>query len=180
MKLITLAVAVLLIAASAVHSQKVKVDFDKSVNFSSYRTFGFSEGQVAINPIVSETIKSTVESELTALGLTRNDAAPDLKLSILAASDMDLQGVGPSWNNENYRFFGGQGNPAALMNITTGTLKIDLVDTKIGRNVWQGIARDTLVRSSSGSAVEDAKNVEKTVKKAIKKMFKQYPARSAK
>ena len=59
--------------------------------------------------------------------------------------------------------------------VTKGTLVIDISDTKTKNNVWRGTATDTLSNGPTGDKAKDAKNVEKPIKKAVKKMFKQYP-----
>ena len=172
---IILAAAVLLLSTSAVFGQKVKVDVDTTVNFSAFKTFGWAPGVVARNPLISQMIIAAVESELTARGLTKSDDNPDVKVVVLAAAGMDIQAVGPTWNNANYRTWGGYANPAALMNITTGTLLVDLVDTRKDISVFRGVAKDTLTRPVSADMTADAKSVEKVVKKAVSKMFKKYP-----
>lgn len=173
-RLIILAVAVLLLITSTTFAQKVKVDVDSTVNFSNFKTFGWDKGPVARNPIVSDLIVKAVESELTARGFTKSDN-PDIKVAVMAAAGMDLQAVGPTWNNVNYAVWGGYRNPAALMNVQTGTLLIDLLDTKNNSSVFRGVARETLNRSVSADYVADAKSVEKLIKKAVVKMFKKYP-----
>ena len=172
---ILLAAAVLLLSTSAVFGQKVQVDVDKTVNFSTFKTFGWAKGIVARNPIISQMIIAAVESELTARGLTKSDDNPDIKVAVLAAAGMDIQAVGPTWNSANYRTWGGYTNPAALMNITTGTLLVDLVDTRNDIGVFRGVAKDTLTRPVSADMKADAKSVEKVVKQAVSKMFKKYP-----
>jgi len=91
---------------------------------------------------------------------------------------MDIQAVGPTWNNANYVTWGGYTNPAALMNVTTGTLLLDL-ETKSGISVFRGVAKETLNRSTSADVAADAKSVEKLIKKAVSKMFKKYPAQKS-
>ena len=176
---IILAAAVLFLSASAVFGQKVEVDVDATANFSSFKTFGWTGGMVARNPIVSQTILAAVESELTARGLTRSDNNPDLKVVVVAATGMDIQAVGPIWNNANYRTWGGYTNPAALMNVTNGTLLVDLIDTRKDISVLRGVAKETLTRSPSADMTADAKSVEKLVKKAVSKMFKKYPVQKS-
>jgi hypothetical protein len=173
---ITLATAILLLSVSTVLGQKVTVDVDSTVNFSTFKTFGWDKGKVANNPIIGQLIVAAVESELTARGLTKSIDNPDIKIAVLAAAGMDLQAVGPTWNNVNYAIWGGYRNPAALMNVTTGTLLIDLVDTKNSTNVFRGVAKETLTRSVSADQAADARSVEKLVKKAVSKMFKKYPS----
>src|SRR4030095_4451069 len=108
-------------STSAVFGQKVKVDVDRTANFSTFKTFGWAEGMVARNPIISQMIIAAVESELTARGLTKSAENPDIKIAVAAAVGMDIQTVGPSWNL-NYVTWGGYTNPAAIMNISIGTL----------------------------------------------------------
>jgi len=175
---IILAAAVLFLSTSAVFGQNVKVDVDTTVNFSTLKTFGWAEGMVARNPIISQTIVTAVESELTARGLTRSADNPDIKVAVVAAAGVDIQTVGPTWN-VNYAVWGGYTNPAALMNITTGTLMIDLVDAKSDRSVFRGVAKETLNRSASADPAADARSVEKLIKKAVTKMFKKYPAQTS-
>ena len=172
---IILTMAILFLSTPAVLAQKVNVDVDSTANFSSFKTFGWDKGMVARDPIISQLIVTAVESELTARGLTKSADNPDLKLAVVAAAGMDIQAVGPTWNNAYYQVWGGYTNPAALMNVTTGTLLVDLVDTKKDMSVFRGVAKQTLNRSASADAAADAKSVEKTIKKAVTKMFAKYP-----
>ena len=172
---IVLAAAVLLLSTSAIFGQNVRVDVDKTVNFSDFKTFGWAEGMVARNPIISQLIINAVESELTGRGLTKSADNPDIKVSVVAATGVDIQTVGPTWNNVNYAIWGGYTNPAAMMNITTGTLLIDLIDQKSERSVLRGVAKETLNRSTSADPAADARSVEKLIKKSVSKMFKKYP-----
>jgi len=172
---IILAMAILFLSTPAVFAQKVNVDVDSTANFSSFKTFGWDKGMVARNPIISQLIVTAVESELTARGLTKSADNPDLKVAVVAAAGMDIQAVGPTWNNAAYSVWGGYTNPAALMNVTHGTLLVDLVDTKKDMSVFRGVAKQTLNRSASADAAADARSVEKPIKKAVSKMFAKYP-----
>jgi hypothetical protein len=176
---IILAAVVLVLSTSAVFGQNVKVDVDTTANFSSFKTFGWDKGMVARNPLISQMIIAATESELTSRGLTRSDDHPDIKVAVVAAAGADIQAVGPTWNNANYTTWGGYTNPAALMNVTTGTLLVDLVDTKSERSIFRGVAKETLNRSASADVAADAKSVEKLIKKAVSKMFKKYPTQKS-
>ena len=179
MKRIILVVAVLSLCAATAVAQDVKVDIDSTANFASFKTFGWDKGMVARNPIISSLIVTAVESELTRRGLTKADN-PDLKVAVAAAAGADIQAVGPTWNNAKYQVWGGYTNPAALMNVITGTLLVDLIDTKKDMSVFRGVATHTLNRSSSADDAADAKSVEKPIKKAVTKMFAKYPVGSKK
>jgi len=169
------AVAVVLFGLTVAAAQKVTVDVDRTVDFHSFKTYGWSGGQVAKNPAVAQLITSAIERELMAKGLRHEATNPDLSIAVMAATGIDLQGVGPTWNNAQYKSWGGYGNPNALMNITNGTLLIDLVETKNNISVLRGVASDTLDRAPTGNVSEDAKHVHKLIDKAVKKIFKKYP-----
>lgn len=173
-------IAILLLATTNTFGQKIQVDVDKTVNFANFKTYGWAEGAAARNPYVSKIIVEAVESELNARGLTRNDNAPDFKVTVMAATDVDLQGIGPTWNNVNYATWGGYTNPAAMVTVTTGTLLIDLVETKNQHSVLRGVAKDTLNGGRTANAEADAKRVEKPIKKAVSKIFKKYPTTKSK
>lgn len=177
-RLLMLTAAVLFLSAPAAFGQNVKVDVDTTVNFSTFKTFGWAPGMVAKNPLISQQIITAVESELTARGLTKSDN-PDIKVAVVAAAGMDIQAVGATWNNINYAVWGGYTNPAALMNVTTGTLLVDLVDAKRDISVFRGVAKETLNRSVSADITADAKSVDKLIKKAVSKMFKKYPTQKS-
>jgi hypothetical protein len=176
MKLSIVFAAVVLLAGSAsISAQKVTVDVDKTVNFSSFKTFGWTPAPVARNPMIAQLIVNAVDNALTARGLTKTADNPDIKVAVVAAAGIDIQAVGPTWNNANYAMWGGYTNPAALMNVTTGTLLIDL-ENKDGYSIFRGVAKETLNRSVSADVAADAKSVEKLIKKAVAKMFSKYPA----
>ena len=82
---LSLAFAILLagtLSFTEANAQKTSAGYDKSANFSSYKTFMFSETNGARNPFVNEMIMTAVVRELTARGLTRVDANPDLRFRI--------------------------------------------------------------------------------------------------
>ena len=181
MKLRTvLVVAALFAAASFASAQKMIVDVDSSVDFRSFKTFGFSKGQIAPKPSTSKLLETAIVRELISRGLVRKDDDPDVTITVLAAAGMDLQGVGPTWNNEHYKSWGGYGNPAALMTVTTGNLLIDIFTTKANNGVFRGVAREIFVATPSGNSAKDEQQMEKTVNKTVGKMFKKYPVKPGK
>lgn len=139
------------------------------------RLEGWSDGQVAPKASTRRMLTIAVENELISRGLARNDAAPDLRIAVIAAADLSLQGIGPTWNNEMYRYNGGHGNPAAMMTLTKGTLLIDLVETQKKISVWRAVAKDVFVKPPTGNTEKDLKQMQDLVNKIVPKIFKQYP-----
>jgi len=176
-----LSVAVAILLASTLsfreaRAQKTSADYDKSANFSTYKTFMLSETDGARNPFVNQMIIAAVVRELTARGLTRVDANPDLRVTYLAAAGFDLQVASVSFGNTvNPVYSGMVPHGSASWDVATGTLVIDLLDNKTGRIVFRGTAKDVLQRAPSADPVADAKLVSKPINKGIAKIFKKYP-----
>ena len=179
-----LLLAVVMFSASMVslteaQAQKTSAGYDKTANFSSYKTFMFSETHGARNPFVNEMIMTAVVRELTSRGLTRVDVNPDLRIAYLAAAGFDLQVAAVSFGyTVNPVYSGLVPAGSAMWNVTTGTLVIDLFDNKTDRIVFRGTAKDVLERAPSADPVADAKLVSKPINKGIAKIFKKYPKSS--
>jgi hypothetical protein len=162
--------------SSVANAQKTSAGYDKSVNFSSYKTFMFSEIPGARNPFVNEMIMAALTRELTARGLTRVDANPDLRVSYLAAAGFGLQVGSVSFGVAvNPVYSGMVPHGSASWDVTSGTLVIDLLDNKTDRIVFRGTAKDVLQRAPSVDPAADAKIVSKPINKGIAKIFKKYP-----
>ena len=161
-------------------AQKTSAAHDKNVNFSNFKTFMFSPTSGARNPFVNEMILAAVERELMAKGLTKKDADADLKVVYLAASGFDLQVASvPFYTVVNPVYSGMVGGASAAMwDVTTGTLVIDLYDVKADRVVFRGMAKDVLQRRPSADPMADAKMVTKPINKGIAKIFKKYPVQA--
>jgi Domain of unknown function (DUF4136) len=165
---------VFLLSAYPALGQKVEIKVDKNTDFSKYKTYFWVKGMPARNPIINKMITDTVDQQLSARGLTMTDAGGDLQVMFAAAVDLDLQETGVTWSNVSNPM-GTLASIGPPMNITKGTLVVDLTDRQTERYVWRGIAKATLSRPPSGDIVKDAQSVEKLVKKSVAKMFDKYP-----
>lgn len=175
--IITVVLASALLSTVA-HAQKTSAAYDQTVNFSNYKTFKFSSTTGARNPFVNQVIIEALERELTSRGLTKVDDNPDLRVSYVAATGMNLQVGDVSFGyTVNPVYSGLVPAGSAMWNVTTGTLLIDLFDNKTDRIVFRGTAKDVLQRAPSADAAADAKLVSKTVNKGIAKIFKKYPVK---
>lgn len=170
---IVLAIAFL---STVAHAQKTSAAHDQNINFANYKTFMLSETHGARNPFVNQMIIAAVEHELTAKGLVKVDANPDLKVVYLAATGFNLQVASVSFGyTVNPVYSGLVPAGSATWDVTTGTLLVDLIDGKTDRIVFRGTAEDVLQRAPSNDPAADAKLVSKQVNKAIAKIFKKYP-----
>lgn len=170
------ALLILLAAAVSVSAQKVKVGADPSADFSKYKTYAWSDGMVAVNPIINQLILQTVDDALASKGLTRVSSDPDITLAALVAANSNLHISYPTWGRSTTSatatgIYVGAQNVA----VSKGSLVIDIADAKTKATVWRGTATHTMSEQPSGNPAKDAKNAEGTIRKAVDKMFKQYP-----
>lgn len=175
MKQVLVVILVLVGATLSVSAQKVSVGADPAVDVGKYKTYAWAKGVTSTNPIVHQIVVSAVDAELVAKGLTKVETNPELTVVVFGSQQADTQMSNPSWAPSLNSMSTGVAVGASSWLVTKGTLVVDISDTKTTNNVWRGTATDTLSEGPSGDKVKDAKTVEKPIRKAVKKMFKQYP-----
>jgi len=140
----------ILLVLTSCQSVRVVVDYDKSAQFASYKTFGFlKEGidRAEINDLDKRRVLRSIEAVLIEKGFTKSET-PDILVNFFTKERQEI-----NINNNNYGGWGyGWGwGPfmGAQMNISTsttiqGTLFIDLIDTTKKELIWQGVGKGTL------------------------------------
>lgn len=175
----------LLACASAARAQDVSVDFDRGRDFSQFKTYKWVEGVPAKNPLIDQQIKSDVEAQLASKGLRRVEEGGDLSLLYIVATDMDVFVATSRWSTTGDwagQMRSGISVRSQSWDVQVGTLVVCLSDASDKDLLWRGTASTTLDKKSRGnrSALEamneEARKAEKRVRKAVAKMFKQYPA----
>ena len=173
-------VLLILAGALSVYAQKVKVGADPAVDVSKYKTYAWSSGTTGTNAIINQQIVAAVDAQLAAKGLKKVETDPELTISALVWTESDMHISNPSWHPSLNSLSTGVYGGASNWPVTKGTLVVNISDTKTKNEVWRGTATDTLKQGPSGSKVEDAKTAEKPIRKAVEKMFKQFPNPSRK
>jgi Domain of unknown function (DUF4136) len=157
-----------LLVGAALSAQDVKYNFMPGTDFSKYHTYKWVpiEGGSHPNQIVDAQIKSSVDSQLAAKGLTKTDGEKaDLLIGYQIAVDKEKQ-----WNAYSMggARFGGMGS-ATSSTISNGTLVLDMYDPTSKQLVWTGTATKTLNPSSN-----QEKN-QKNLDKAMAKLLQNFP-----
>ncbi len=161
--------------AVSVAAQKVRVGADPNVDLSRYKTYTWSQGMAGANALVNAQIIAEVDRVLAAKGFQKVETDPELTLAAWVWTESDMHVTNPSWAPVLNSISTGVAAGAQSWPVTTGTLVIDISDTKTKNGVWRGTASDTLNHAPTGNKAEDAKNASKPIKKAIEKMFKKFP-----
>jgi len=171
-----IALLLVLIGASVVQAQKVKVGSDPSADLTKYKTYTWDKPLPPGNPIVQQTIIDSIDQAMTAKGLTKVPDGGDVTVVYFAAASADIQIGYPSWSNAmGTALPTGIAVGAQSWPVHKGTLVVDLVDGKTKNSVWRGTATQTLKEGPTGNAAKDAKRVEQPIRKSVEKMFKQFP-----
>jgi len=175
MRPLLILLAVLVITTST-YGQKVSIQSDKSADLSKFKTYSWSKDVRARNPIIGEMIRNAVDQEFASHGFTKVESEGDLRVVFAAAIDFDEAISYGTWGNA-------AGNPlqtgipafGQAWTVTKGMLVVDVFERSTNNSLWRALAKDSLSHPPSNDMVTDAKRVQKTVKKAVTKMFKQFP-----
>jgi hypothetical protein len=157
--------------AVAAFAQEVQFDYDRSANFSTYKTYQWVEQQTGLagNQLMDQNIKRAVDQQLVGKGLRRVETGGDLQVryqgSISQEKQFDGFGSGPRW----------WGNTRVTSStIEVGKLVIELFDPATRQLVWRGSAAKTL------DIKKDPDKNYRNLEKAMAKLFKNYPPRVGK
>ncbi len=169
----SLALLVLLAAAAA---QDVRYNYDKTADFSKFRTYTWVvlKGAAKLDDITEKNIKSSVDAQLSSKGLTKVDSdKADLYVGIQAALGQEKQltmystgwGYGPGWYGGWYGPRGGI-TTGQTSTIYTGQLTLDFYDAVKHDLVWRGVASKSL--DPKAKPEKQQKNLDKATAKLLK------------
>ena len=167
--------AMVALLASASFAQKVKTDYDRTANFSQYKTYSWETVKTG-NELNIDRIKNAVDAQLAAKGYTQVPSGGSLSLVAMEATKNQqtlntvYNGMGGGWRWRGG--FGGGNATTYVDNYKVGTLVVDMFDAQSKKLLWRGSASDTLSDKSD-------KNI-KNLNKGVQKMLKDFPPGSAK
>ncbi|MCK5638666.1 MAG: DUF4136 domain-containing protein [Flavobacteriaceae bacterium] len=161
MKIIKVFPILFLFILGSCSSVKVSSDYEKSTDFSNYKTYAFYKkgiDKVEISDLDKRRILRAIEAELSAKGFTKSED-PDLLVSIFTKSrekidvyNNNYYGWYPWYYGYGYGYggYGGMGYGFGYNNVTSsteGTLFIDLIDARKKELAWQGMGTGILSSS---------------------------------
>ncbi|HEY4901478.1 MAG TPA: DUF4136 domain-containing protein [Terriglobales bacterium] len=156
--------------------QKIKVEYDKSLDFSKFKTYAIDTVENAARPMLRLAIQAAVQDDLSKRGLTKVDANPDLYVQMYGAIDSDAIATyqDPIYGNAipplNYGITMWYGIPGTVTTVVVhkGELVVDVIDAARKRLIWRGIAQQKLSSDNRQKLLDQ-------VNTSVEKMFKQYP-----
>jgi hypothetical protein len=168
-----IALVLVLMVCALAPAQDVTTNSMPGTDFSKYHTYKWVniEGATQPNQILDTQIKSSIDAQLAAKGLTKTDGdKADLFVGYQGSVDHEKEwnaygmGGGPRWG-------GGMGT-ATSSTISVGTLVLDMYDPATKKLVWTGRATKTI---DSGANQEKR---QKNLDKAMQKLLKDFPPKS--
>jgi hypothetical protein len=174
--------AVLMLTSCA--SVTVTTDYDKTVNFSQYKTFAFyqlTDKSGSVSDLNKNRIIRAIKSDMLKKGFTENSSNPDLLINITTiledkksvVAQTDYYGYGGYYRP--YRWGGGVYAGFAPPATTTfnvyeykdGSLIVDIIDAAKKQLVWQGTGNKEIDKPSS--------DPDTTINEAVVKIMEGFP-----
>ncbi|MFN8006707.1 MAG: DUF4136 domain-containing protein [Terriglobia bacterium] len=179
MKRIGWTLCIALLFAFPLSAQKVKVGYDKTNDFSKYKTYKFGIGLPVPNEKYNQVIFANMEQSLTALGLTKVDGAttPDIEVSYYGGLGTPLsvpprsEFYPPAWLG--YWGVALAGQFSAASGVVTGELQFEVRDLNSGHLVWQAYVKQNILDSN----LQDSNKLGETIHKMVDKSFDKYPSK---
>ncbi len=89
--------ALIIVVTLVACGPKVIVDYDKTADFTRYRTYAWGQGTPAKNPLMDHRIVTVVEEQLAGKGYQKVERDPDMFVSYHAAVTQDILTTPPPW-----------------------------------------------------------------------------------
>jgi len=153
----------------------VTTDYDKSIDFSKYKTFNFYTLKISesVSQLNQERILKSIKNEMVKKGFVEKGDAPDVQVNVTAILQ-DKQSVstntyGYGGYYRPYGWGGGYGatTSVSVYNYKDGSLIIDVIDATTQKLVWQGIGNKEIDSPS--------KNPDVTIQNAVTKIMYNFP-----
>lgn len=155
---------------------KATYDYDKTVDFSQYHTFQFTEEALnyQMQELNRKRILDGIREQLQAKGLSEAQNADVLVNFYITAEQKQRQTANTNYYGAGgvYGYRWGTGFSTTTINVESyiaGTVFVDLIDTGSNNLVWQGRGSGTYQENIS------PEKRDKRINKGLAKIFKNYP-----
>ncbi len=166
------------ILSLGVQAQKIKVEYNKNLDFSKFKTNAWGQHDAVSRPMLALAILGAIEQELTKRGLRKVEADPDAFIQVYGSVDSDMNvsyfdplysGMGgiPSFDS-SFVMWGYMPGATTTVVVHKGQLVVDVIDASEKKLAWRGKATEKLS--------DDKLKLVDQVNRAVEKMFQKYPA----
>lgn len=191
--LLPLAMAVsLLVLGGCASGPEVRVEYDRTVDFTHYQTFGFvsplGTDRNGYQSLVSQYLTAATQREMEVRGMRRVSSNPQLLVNFNTAltekmrvitTPAPIVGMGIGYGGGYYGYRAGMYGAWPLYQDQTtitpyqeGTLNIDVVDAARKQLVWEGVVTDIVTQDMLD-------NLQASIDAAVAAAFAKYPIQPA-
>ena len=161
-------------------AQKVHVTYDKTLDFSKFKTYAWEPHGAVAHPMLAADVVGAIDDQMKAKGFRLDTNNPDIVIKIYGSIDQEstlysndplyaasggIPPFDPSFSGP--ALAGMYGN--TTVTIHKGQMVVDLIQFSAKKLVWRGMATDNLSANHPDKLLDQ-------VNGAIAKMFKEYPA----
>lgn len=183
-RVIMMLVAVSLLAACS-SGPKIKTDYDHSIDFSQFKTYGYFSPMGIENPnyssILGQLFRDAIDAQMQPRGYVKSDN-PDILINVSArlqdktkvtTTTDPMYGGYYGYRGGLYDPWGGYGygTTTHVSQYTEGTVNIDMVATQQKRMIWEGVAIGRVNEKDSNDRLRA------DIQSGVAEMFKGYPFR---
>jgi Domain of unknown function (DUF4136) len=179
------ACAAWLLSACAPTGPELRTDYDRSTNFSAYRTYAYFDpvgtDKAGYSTLTTQHFKQAIDAQMAMRGYQKVESNPDLLVNFMAnaVEKTDVRSTPSSSVMMGTGYYGYRGGMYATVPVYSqpdvqtvrykvGTANVDIVDARAKKLLWTG-----MVEGELSDAV--MKNPQPAIEKVIGEMFTQFP-----
>ncbi len=135
------------VLASIAHAQKIKVEYNKDLDFSKFKTFAWGHHDAVSRPTLALAIAGAIEEEMTKRGLRKVEDNPDVYIKMYGSVDSEMS---VSYSDPLYLGMGGippfdtafimWGSPAERLRSPFTKVSLSWMSSMPARKSWRGAA----------------------------------------
>lgn len=181
-----LCLAMVLLTGCAAVGPQIRIDFDRTADFSAYRSYGFpaelGTDRGGYSTLITGYFKQAVDREMQERGYTYSGTDPDLLVNFFArardVSDVRSEPVvwvGHGYYGYRYGLYGAwplYADGVSTVHYKVGTANVDVVDARRRQLIWEGVAEGKLTP-------EAMRDPQAAIANVVAELFKRYPGRAA-
>ena len=170
-----------LVLGGCASTPDVRVDFDRSADFTQYRTFGFASplgtDRGGYQSIVSQHLKAATQREMEARGMRLSSSTPQLlinfnatlseKMRVTTTPRMSVGGY-YGYRAGMYAAWPLYYDQTTVTPYREGTLNIDVVDVARRQLVWESVVTGSVTHKTLD-------NMQAAINIAVQAAFAKYP-----
>jgi Domain of unknown function (DUF4136) len=174
------AAALALTGCATTSEPDITIDYDRSANLASFKTYGFPEevgtDRAGYSTLVTRYFKDAVSREMQKRGYVYDETDPDLLVNFFSnvrevtdVRSAAYAGFGYGYYGYRYGLYGGWPFYDDVDTVTykVGTANIDIVDGERMQLIWEGVAEGRITQ-------DEMKNPRATIDAVVTELFQRF------